>query len=107
TVTSLQTPHQDHELQRLHTLFQQQRQAFRQQPMPDAASRIADLQRLKAVVLKYQDELVSAVNQDFSCRSKDETLIAEIMTSVQGINYACCRLRGWMKPSWSHGHMLL
>src|SRR5690606_24016929 len=78
TVTPLQTPQQDQELQRLQHIFAAQRQAFRQQPMPDAASRIADLQRLKAVVLKYQDELVSAVNQDFSCRSKDETLIAEI-----------------------------
>ncbi len=106
TVTPLQTPQQDQELQRLQHIFAAQRQAFRQQPMPDAASRIADLQRLKAVVLKYQDELVSAVNQDFSCRSKDETLIAEIMTSVQGINYACRRLRGWMKPSKRHVHML-
>lgn len=106
TVTPLQTPQQDQELQRLQHIFAAQRQAFRQQPMPDAASRIADLQRLKAVVLKYQDELVSAVNQDFSCRSKDETLIAEIMTSVQGINYACRRLHGWMKPSKRHVHML-
>src|SRR5690606_12640470 len=90
----------------LQHIFAAQRQAFRQQPMPDAASRIADLQRLKAVVLKHQDTLASAVNQDFSCRSKDETLIAEIMTSVQGINYACRRLRGWMKPSKRHVHML-
>src|SRR5690606_24774047 len=55
---------------------------------------------------KHQDTLASAVNQDFSCRSKDETLIAEIMTSVQGINYACSHLRGWMKPSKRHVHML-
>src|SRR5690606_5432668 len=106
TVTSLQTPHQDHELQRLHTLFQQQRQAFRQHPLPTLAERLADLKRLKAAILKHQDRLVSAVNEDFSCRSKDETLIAEIMTSVQGINYACRRLRGWMKPSKRHVHML-
>ena len=106
TVTPLHAPHQDQELQRLRTLFQQQRQAFRQHPMPTLAERLADLKRLKAATLKHQDALAAAVNQDFSCRSKDETLIAEIMTSVQGINYACSHLRGWMKPSKRHVHML-
>src|SRR5690606_7336897 len=85
TVTPLQTPQQDQELQRLQHIFAAQRQAFRQQPMPDAASRIADLQRLKAVVLKYQDELVSAVNQDFSCRSKKKKIPASNLTAVMGI----------------------
>jgi coniferyl-aldehyde dehydrogenase len=74
--------------------------------MPSADERIADLKRLKTAILKYQDELAAAVNQDFSCRSTDETMIAEIMTSVEGINYACKRLRGWMKPSKRHVSML-
>ena len=47
TVTPLHAPHQDQELQRLRTLFQQQRQAFRQHPMPTLAERLADLKRLK------------------------------------------------------------
>lgn len=90
----------------MHSLFKQQQQAFRNNPMPSADERIADLKRLKAAILKYQDELAAAVNQDFSCRSTDETMIAEIMTSVEGINYACKRLRGWMKPSKRHVSML-
>lgn len=104
TVTSLHTPNE--ELERMHSLFKQQQQAFRNNPMPSADERIADLKRLKAAILKYQDELAAAVNQDFSCRSTDETMIAEIMTSVEGINYACKRLRGWMKPSRRHVSML-
>ena len=51
TVTPLHAPHQDQELQRLRTLFQQQRQAFRQHPMPTLAERLADLKRLKAATL--------------------------------------------------------
>lgn len=104
TVTSLHSPNE--ELERMHSLFKQQQQAFRNNPMPSADERIADLKRLKAAILKYQDELAAAVNQDFSCRSTDETMIAEIMTSVEGINYACKRLRGWMKPSKRHVSML-
>ena len=104
TVTSLHSPNE--ELERMHSLFKQQQQAFRNNPMPSADERIADLKRLKAAILKYQDELAAAVNQDFSCRSTDETMIAEIMTSVDGINYACKRLRGWMKPSKRHVSML-
>ncbi|MDK2776690.1 MAG: coniferyl aldehyde dehydrogenase [Pseudomonadota bacterium] len=104
TVTSLHAP--DQELQRLQTLFSQQRQACRQQPMPAAAERSNSLQRLKQALLQYREELATAVNQDFSCRSKDETDIAEIMTCVQGIDYQLRHLKRWMKPSRRHVSML-
>jgi len=104
TVTSLQAP--DQELQRMQQLFSGQQQAYRKQPMPSAAERISDLKRLKQALLKYSDELASAVNQDFSCRSKDETEIAEIMTCAQGIDYSVKRLKRWMKPSRRHVSML-
>lgn len=97
---------QQQELDRLNTLFQQQKAAFRAQPLPSARERIEHLQRLKAGLLKHQEALLNAVYQDFSCRSKDETLIAEIMTSVQGINYAIARVRKWMKPSKRHVSLL-
>ncbi len=104
TVTSLHAP--DQELQRLQTLFSQQRQACRQQPLPSAAERSDSLQRLKQALLQYREELATAVNQDFSCRSKDETEIAEIMTCVQGIDYQLRHLKRWMKPSRRHVSML-
>ena len=94
------------ELARMKELFQAQRQAYRQRPMPSLAERLADLGKLKDAVLKHQDALASAVNQDFSCRSVDETRIAEIMTTVEGINYTSKRLRRWMKPSRRHVSML-
>lgn len=101
-----QLPEQHQELDRLSTIFQQQKAAFRKHPLPTAAERIADLKRLKEVLLKHKESLADAVYSDFSCRSKDETMVAEIMTSVQGINYAVARLRKWMKPSKRHVSML-
>ncbi len=83
----------------LDRIFAAQRAACNAQPMPPAAQRIADLKKLRKRLLEYQDELVAAVNQDFSCRSSDETRLAEIMPALAGIDYAVKHVRKWMKPS--------
>jgi coniferyl-aldehyde dehydrogenase len=93
-VTSLNT-----EIVRLKELFIRQKSAYGKTPMPSAEQRIGHLKALKNVTIKYQEQLASAVNEDFSCRSKDETLLAEILTSVEGINMAIKNTRKWMKPS--------
>ena len=89
----------DPEIIRLKELFSVQKEAYKKAPMPSADQRIAHLKTLKSVTLKYQDKLAAAVNEDFGCRSKDETLLAEILTSVEGINMAIKKTRKWMKPS--------
>lgn len=93
-ITSLDT-----EIIRLKELFNRQKSAYGKALMPTADQRISHLKALKDVTLKYQDRLAAAVNEDFSCRSKDETLLAEILTSVEGINTAIKKTRKWMKPS--------
>ncbi|MBQ0728765.1 MAG: coniferyl aldehyde dehydrogenase [Thalassolituus oleivorans] len=104
TVTDLHTP--DREIERLRTLFIQQKQAFRSHPMPSPEERVEQLRRLKQGLIDNQDKLISAVNQDFSCRSKDETLVAEIMITVESINYMINNVRKWMRPSRRHVSML-
>jgi len=89
----------DTEIIRLKELFSRQKSAYGKTLMPTADQRISHLKALKAVTLKYQDQLAAAVNEDFGCRSKDETLIAEILTSIEGINNAIKKTRQWMKPS--------
>ena len=89
----------DTEITRLKELFSRQKSAFSNNPMPSAEQRIGHLKALKDITIKYQDQLSDAVNEDFSCRSKDETLLAEILTSVEGINMAIKKTRKWMKPS--------
>ncbi|SDW02212.1 coniferyl aldehyde dehydrogenase [Marinobacter mobilis] len=93
-------------VQRIGQIFTAQRAAFRKNPMPSLTERQENLKRLKRTLLNNQDRLLDAIYQDFSCRSRDETLIAEIMPSVQGINYAMKHLAGWMKPSNRHVSVL-
>ena len=89
----------DTEIIRLKELFSRQKSAYNKTPMPTAEQRIDHLKALKSITIKYQDQLATAVNKDFGCRSKDETLLAEILTSVEGINMAIKKTRKWMKPS--------
>ena len=80
-------------------IFEEQRQAFRRNPMPSLTERRENLKRLKKSLLVHEDRIIEAIDRDFGCRSRDETRIAEVMPSVQGINYTLKHLDQWMKPS--------
>lgn len=90
---------QQQSISRMHDLFDAQRAAFRKAPMPSADERIQQLQALKQGILKHQQALIDAISDDFGRRSADETRLAEIMPSLEGIHYASKRVRRWMKPS--------
>ncbi|WP_455923894.1 coniferyl aldehyde dehydrogenase [Pseudomonas putida] len=85
--------------QLLEPLFQAQRQAFATNPMPPAAQRRQWLKSLRELLVAEQQALVDALRSDFGNRSTDETLLAELMPSLQNIHYASRHLNGWMKPS--------
>lgn len=80
-------------------LLSAQQQAFQAQPMPSAEQRIAGLQALRGVLAAEQQLLADTISADFSHRSHHETLLAELMPSLDGIDYACKRIKRWMKPS--------
>lgn len=80
------------------TLFERQRQAFAGLPMAPVAQRLQWLKGLRRMLLEHQSALIAAIDQDFGGRSADETLLAELMPSVQGIRHAERHLAGWMKP---------
>ena len=87
------------QISQLEELFARQRAAYGNHPMPSAEQRMQWLQSLRDLIFNEQDALIRAVSQDFSNRSADETLLAEIMPSLHGIDYASKRLGKWMKPS--------
>ncbi|MBD9483561.1 coniferyl aldehyde dehydrogenase [Pseudomonas sp. PDM14] len=87
------------QINQLEPLLASQRAAFRANPMPSAEQRRAWLKALRTLVLDERQRLIDAVSSDFSNRAASETLLAEIMPSLHGIDYASKRLGKWMKPS--------
>ena len=86
-------------LDSLQRLFDIQRRAYAANPMPSAAQRQQWLKALRDLLSDERQALINAISQDFSHRSADETLFAELMPSLHGIHYASKHLKGWMKPS--------
>ena len=94
------------EIQRMHDLLDQQRNAYLQHPHPTAQERIERLARLRKVLVKYQDQFAEAICQDYGNRAVAETKIGEVMTCLEHVNYYSKNLTGWMKPSKRHINML-
>ena len=87
------------EIARMKDVFERQRAAFRRHPYPAAVERIDHIQRLRPALTRYTDELAEALRRDFGHRSADETRLAELVTSLEGIRYNARNLREWMKPA--------
>lgn len=94
------------QVQQISRAFNAQREAFRAQPMPSGTERREHLKRLKQMLLANHDALCDAISDDFGGRSHDETLLAELMPSIQNINYTLSHLASWMKPEKRKVHML-
>ena len=86
-------------LEALDRLFAAQRAAYAANPMPPAAQRQQWLKSLRDLLSSERQALIDAISTDFSHRSADETLLAELMPSLHGIHYASRHLKGWMKTS--------
>ena len=82
----------------LQACFEVQRRHALAHPYPSADVRIAHLKALRAGVLAHKEALAEAIAQDFSARSRHETLIAEILTTVAGIDHNIQHLKAWMRP---------
>ncbi len=97
----------DPELVRMQQLFQRQRQAFRMQPYPDLVDRQASLDRLYMALHAHREELADALSGDFGGRSRDETLTADIIPTLNGIRHARRHLRRWMRARRRAPHPLM
>jgi coniferyl-aldehyde dehydrogenase len=93
-------PHPSHfEAEHLQALFERQRSAFQVYPSPTAADRLQWLEALHDLLASHQQPVIDGISEDFGNRSADETRLAEIMPSLDGIRHAKRHLTRWMKPS--------
>ncbi len=95
---TVSTPPPEQALARMRFIFEAQRAAYAHHPFPLLKERKRQLKTLKQLLLEHQAEIADAVHADFTARSRDETLFAEVMTSVHHIDYTLERLRCWMQP---------
>lgn len=86
----------------LQDIYQAQKQAFMQNPYLSYAERKRNLKLLRASLLANKEVLAAAVCEDFGCRSTNETLIAEILPTIQELNHTLKYLKKWMRPSARH-----
>ncbi len=92
---TLQTLREIHELDRI---FMSQKNAFVRNPRPSPDERIGHLKRLKKALIQHRERIIDAVHADYSGRSTDETLLGELLPSLEGLGFAIRRVRRWMKP---------
>lgn len=87
-------------------IFNLQRQAYLRNPYPTYEERVENLRKLERVLVDNASAIADAINADFGHRAVEETLMAELFTSVDGIRDARKKLRKWMKPQRRHVSVL-
>jgi coniferyl-aldehyde dehydrogenase len=63
-----------------------------------AETRIDRINRGLASIVKFQDQLVDALNTDFTCRPRELSMLTDIAGSIMPMKSAAKHLRKWMKP---------
>ena len=89
----------DNEVQRVFTL---QREAYRRHPNPGYEERRENLHRLERILVDNASAIADAISADFGHRAFEESMMAELFTSVDGLRDTRKRLRKWMRPQRRH-----
>ncbi len=87
--------HAENEAQRVFAL---QRAAYLAHPYPTLAERKENLKKLDRLLVDNAQAIAEAINADFGHRAVEETLMAEVFGTVDGIRHAVKHVAKWMKP---------
>jgi coniferyl-aldehyde dehydrogenase len=82
----------------LRATLQRLREGARRRGTVPAETRIAWLDKLERMLLRRKEDIARAVAKDFGCRSRVESLVAELMVPVESIRHTRAHLREWMAP---------
>ena len=77
---------------------QRLRDAHEAHPYPSEAERRHDLLSLKAFVSDNIEAIAEAIDADYGHRSRHETLFAEVVPVIQGLDHTLKHLKRWMRP---------
>jgi coniferyl-aldehyde dehydrogenase len=73
------------------------KEAQRKAGTPSYEKRTERLDKLLKGLLVHKDDFVKAISEDFGNRSKHETLLAEVFTTIQAIKHCRAHLHEWME----------
>jgi len=93
----IQDTHQDETDIELTTCLQLQRDAYHDKPIPDLDQRKKDLLALKNMLADNREAIIDAINSDYGNRSRHETMLAEVIMVLDGLNFAAKHLKKWMR----------
>jgi len=79
-------------------VFALQREAYLAHPYPSLEERKENLRKLDRVLTENAQAIADAINADFGHRSVEETLMAEVFGTVDGIRHTIKHVAKWMKP---------
>lgn len=79
-------------------IFKLQREAYARTPYPSYEERLANLRKLDRALVDNADAIADAIAADFGHRAVEETLAAEVFTTVDGIRSVAKHLKRWMAP---------
>jgi coniferyl-aldehyde dehydrogenase len=87
-------------------VFKLQREAYAREPFPSYEQRIANLRALDRILVENRIEIANAIMADFGHRAVEETLAAEVFTTLDGIRDVTKHLKRWMGPQRRHVSIL-
>lgn len=82
----------------LRSMLSRQQLADKASRIPSVAARKADLNQLLALVVENKEAIIAAIQADYGCRSYHETLYAEIITVIDGLQHTIKQLSRWAEP---------
>ncbi len=91
-----------HDLQRTLTLL---RQGHARDPLPSLATRLDRLDRLHSALASHAEQLCEAIDADFGGRSRQETLLADVVATLDGFRHLRRHLGDWCVPRRVSPHL--
>jgi len=93
-----QIPAQGDIEQQMLTTLQAQREDYLKEGVVSAETRIDRMQRAVDVLVKYNGQLVDALNTDFTGRPREVSLLTDVGAGIAPLKHAIKHVRKWMKP---------
>ena len=79
-------------------LLRAQKQALLQERFPSAEVRIDRLNRLIDIHIQYKDKIIDALSSDFGGRSRIQSLVTDVVSTIGAIKYTRGKVKQWMRP---------